>query len=61
MQNMPFDPGFRFYAGSPLISSSRFSLGVLYVFDPTPKILAHKQIEGLLLLSDQAYISWKSK
>jgi adenylate cyclase len=53
MQNMPFDPGFRFYAGAPLISSSGFSLGVLCVFDPIPKILVHKQIEGLRLLSDQ--------
>ena len=53
MKNMPFDPGFRFYAGAPLISSRGFSLGVLCVFDPTPKNLAHQQIEGLRLLSDQ--------
>ena len=53
MKNMPFDPGFRFYAGAPLISSRGFSLGVFRVFDPTPKNLAHQQIEGLRLLSDQ--------
>ena len=53
MKNMPFDPGFRFYAGSPLISSRGFSLGVLCVFDPNTKNLAHQQIDGLRLLSDQ--------
>ena len=53
MKNMPFDLGFRFYAGAPLISSRGFSLGVLCVFDPTPKNLAHQQVEGLRLLSDQ--------
>ncbi|MBL4826015.1 MAG: hypothetical protein JKY07_12440 [SAR324 cluster bacterium] len=53
MKNMPFDPGIRFYAGAPLISSRGFSLGTLCVFDPTPKNLAHQQIEGLRLLSDQ--------
>ncbi len=53
MKNMPFDPGFRFYAGAPLISSRGFSLGVLCVFDPTPKNLAHQQIGGLRLLSVQ--------
>ncbi|MBC8259322.1 MAG: hypothetical protein H8E38_09920 [SAR324 cluster bacterium] len=53
LNNMPFDPGFRFYAGAPLISSRGYSLGVLCVFDPTPKNLAHQQVEGLRLLSDQ--------
>ncbi|SVB34945.1 uncharacterized protein METZ01_LOCUS187799 [marine metagenome] len=52
-KNMPFDPGFRFYASLPLMSSRGFSLGTLCVFDPNPKNLAHQQIDGLRLISDQ--------
>ena len=53
MKNMPFDPGFRFYASLPLLSSRGFSIGTLCVFDPNPKNLDHQQIDGLRLLSDQ--------
>ncbi|MBT3213675.1 MAG: GAF domain-containing protein [Deltaproteobacteria bacterium] len=52
-QNMPFDPGFRFYASLPLMSSRGFSIGTLCVFDPKSKNLDHQQIDGLRLLSDQ--------
>ena len=52
-KNMPFDPGFRFYASLPLMSSRGFSIGTLCVFDPNPKNLGHQQIDGLRLLSDQ--------
>lgn len=52
-KNMPSDPGFRFYASLPLMSSRGFSLGTLCVFDPYPKNLAHQQIDGLHLISDQ--------
>ena len=52
-KNMPFDPGFRFYASLPLMSSRGFSIGTLCVFDPNPKNLDHQQIDGLRLLSDQ--------
>jgi len=51
--NLPGAPNFNFYAGSPLISSRGFSIGTLCVLDPSPKSLAHKQVEGLRLLSDQ--------
>jgi len=51
--NMPFDPGFRFYAGLPLISSRGFTIGTLCVVDAKPKNLDHGQIDGLRLLSDQ--------
>ena len=51
--SLPESPPFRFYAGSPLISSRGFSLGTLCVVDGTPKTLGHKQIEGLRILSDQ--------
>ena len=52
-KNMPIDPGFRFYASLPLMSSRGFSIGTLCVFDSSPKNLDHKQIDGLRLLSDQ--------
>ena len=52
-KNMPFDSGFIFYASLPLMSSRGFSLGTLCVFDPNPKNLAHQQIDGLRLISDQ--------
>ena len=51
--NLPGAPNFNFYAGSPLISSRGFSIGTLCVLDPSPKSLAHQQVEGLRLLSDQ--------
>ena len=52
-KNMPIDPGFRFYASFPLMSSRGFSIGTLCVFDSSPKNLDHQQIDGLRLLSDQ--------
>ncbi len=53
MQKLAVPPPFRFYAGSPLISSRGYALGTLCVLDPEPKNLEHKQIEGLRILSDQ--------
>ena len=52
-KHMPIDPGFRFYASLPLMSSRGFSIGTLCVFDSSPKNLDHQQIDGLRLLSDQ--------
>ena len=52
-KNMPIDPGFRFYASLPLMSSRGFSIGTLCVFDSSPKNLDHQQLDGLRLLSDQ--------
>ncbi|MED5434543.1 MAG: adenylate/guanylate cyclase domain-containing protein, partial [SAR324 cluster bacterium] len=52
-KNMPIDPGFRFYASLPLMSSRGFSIGTLCVFDSSPKNLGHQQVDGLRLLSDQ--------
>ena len=51
--NMPFDPGFRFYASLPLISSRGFTIGTLCVFDHKSKVIDHEQIDGLRLLADQ--------
>ena len=51
--NMTGAPNFRFYAGSPMISSRGYSVGTICVMDPSPKKLSHQQIEGLRLLSDQ--------
>jgi adenylate cyclase len=47
-------PGFpRFYAGSPIISKSGFTLGTFCVFDDKPKTLEHSKIEALRMLADQ--------
>lgn len=47
-------PGFpRFYAGSPIISKSGFTLGTFCVFDDEPKILEHSKIDALRMLADQ--------
>ena len=53
MSKMPGAPNYNFYAGSPLISSRGFSIGTLCVLDSSPKSLAHQQVDGLRLLSDQ--------
>lgn len=53
MSKMAGAPDFRFYAGSPMISSRGYSIGTICVFDPSPQKLSHQQIEGLRLLSDQ--------
>ena len=47
-------PGFpRFYAGSPIISKSGFTLGTFCVFDDKPKTLEHSKIDALRMLADQ--------
>ena len=43
-KNMPIDPGFRFYASLPLMSSRGFSIGTLCVFDSIPKNLDHQPV-----------------
>ena len=53
MSKMAGAPDFRFYAGSPMISSRGYSIGSICVFDPLPQKLSHQQIEGLRILSDQ--------
>jgi len=53
MSKMKGGPPFRFYAGSPLMSSRGYSVGTICVLDPSPKTLSHQQIDGLRLLSDQ--------
>ena len=52
-QNMPIDPGFRFYASLPLMTSRGYPVGTLCVYDSEPRRLEHEQIDGLRLLSDQ--------
>lgn len=47
-------PGFpKFYAGSPIISKSGFTLGTFCVFDDEPKTLEHSKIDALRMLADQ--------
>jgi diguanylate cyclase (GGDEF)-like protein/PAS domain S-box-containing protein len=54
--NNPFvlgQPGLRFYAGMPLISSRGFRLGMLAVMDVAPRELTDEQVEALEALADQ--------
>ncbi|MUG99359.1 GAF domain-containing protein [Scytonema sp. UIC 10036] len=48
-----FQPGVRFYAGIPLITSDGYSVGTLCMLDFTPRQLKHEQIAGLHALSRQ--------
>ena len=43
----------KFYAGSPIITSSGFTLGSFCVFNSKPKTLDHSKLEGLRMLADQ--------
>ncbi len=46
-------PGYRFYAGSPLIDPEGFVIGTICVFDYVPKQLSQRQIDSLQALSRQ--------
>ena len=50
---MPGSSGIKFYAGSPLVSSQGYALGILCVAALEPTTLNHSQKEALRLLSDQ--------
>jgi diguanylate cyclase (GGDEF)-like protein len=47
------EPGYRFYAGSPLISPAGEVIGTICVFDYVPKQLNQRQISSLQALSRQ--------
>lgn len=46
-------PGYRFYAGSPLVSPEGYVIGTICVFDYQPKQLNQRQIKSLQALSRQ--------
>lgn len=54
--NVTGDPGIRFYAGAPLISTDGLALGTLCVFDPEPQQMDAQQTEALAALSRQVML-----
>ena len=53
LHKMSFAPNIQFYAGTPIITSSGFTVGILCITEKVPGILNHSQKNGLRLLSDQ--------
>jgi len=50
-------PGFRFYAGAPLVTSDGHAIGALSVLDLAPRQLSPEQADGLAALARQAMAS----
>lgn len=47
------DPGIRFYAGAPLVSSDGMPIGTVCVIDRTPRVLSEEERKALQSLSRQ--------
>ncbi|MBT6441137.1 MAG: GAF domain-containing protein, partial [Alphaproteobacteria bacterium] len=56
LAKFPMAPQFEFYVGTPLISSSGYTMGTLCIFDGEKNDIDHRQTEILRLLADQTVL-----
>ena len=56
LSKFPMAPQFEFYVGTPLVSSSGYTIGTLCIFDSQKNSIDHRQTESLRLLADQTVL-----
>ena len=56
LTRFPMAPKFEFYVGTPMISSTGFTIGTLCIFDDKKNSIDHRQSESLRLLADQTVL-----